>query len=191
MLRETNLTGRTIQIHFRLPDVSRSYWRPAVNIAGITLGLSAISALATRYGGKDMTMFFEDFALCLARTMSLQGTLLSSNIIRTHTLVQIHACMYTGIHTRTCMLHFFYALGISTRKPWTFFCIQSLRTYFVLYLYISFAAAFKAYSVKDKPGEARLTMDEVCWGHFYAHFEGFNYVLICIIISHISLSESL
>ncbi|KAI0232318.1 Calpain-1 catalytic subunit [Lamellibrachia satsuma] len=60
---------------------------------GITLGLSAISALATRYGGKDMTMFFEDFALCLARTMSLQ-------------------------------------------------------------------AAFKAYSVKDKPGEARLTMDE-------------------------------
>ena len=89
------------------------------------------------------------------------------------------------------MLHLFYALGISTRKPWTFFCTQSLRTYFVLYLYISFAAAFKAYSVKDKPGEARLTMDEVCLGHFYADFESFNYVLICIIISHISLSGSL
>ncbi|KAK2189236.1 hypothetical protein NP493_113g04159 [Ridgeia piscesae] len=38
----------------------------------VTLGLSAISSLATRYGGKDMTMFFEDFALCLARTVSLR-----------------------------------------------------------------------------------------------------------------------
>ena len=39
--------------------------------SGVSLHLDTISALATRYGGKDRTLFFEDFVLCLAKTMSL------------------------------------------------------------------------------------------------------------------------
>ena len=41
--------------------------------SGYTLSFETISTLAVRYGGKDRTLFFEDFVLCLSKTVTMFG----------------------------------------------------------------------------------------------------------------------
>ena len=44
-----------------------------IRFSGFKLSFQSVATVAMRYGGKERTLFFEDYVLCIAKTLQMYG----------------------------------------------------------------------------------------------------------------------